>query len=106
MHLFATKLEYVTTTNELIAGTDLEGDDVVSLIRKSFGKNQALFNNAGQSFNHEFYWESIKPNGGGVPSGKLAALIEKDLGGFENFKKEITKAALTAFGSGLTFLIY
>eukprot|EP01036_Dinobryon_divergens_P030249 gene30249-39463_t len=97
--------KYVTTTNDLIKGTDLEGDDVVSLVKKSFGTNQGLFNNAAQSYNHDFYWKCMKPGGGGKPSGKLAAAIDKDFGSFDNFRKEFVTKALTAFGSGWAWLV-
>lgn len=95
---------YVTTTNDLIKGTDLENADVVTIVRQAFGKNQALFNNAGQSFNHDFYWKSMKPNGGGKPTGKLADLINKAFGSYEKFREEFVKAANTAFGSGWAWL--
>ena len=52
------------------------------------GKNQGLFNNAAQVWNHNFYWNCLKPNGGGVPTGKIAALIDRDLGGYEAFRYE------------------
>lgn len=97
--------KYVTTTNEMIKGTDMEGDDVITILRKAHASNnQGLFNNAAQSFNHEFYWQSMKPNGGGLPSGKLLELINKDFGSYDNFRKEFTTAALTAFGSGWAWL--
>ena len=101
---FLLKLD-VTTTNDLIKGTELEGDDVISIVKKSFGTNQALFNNAGQSYNHAFYWESMKPGGGGLPTGKIAALIDKDFGSYESFRKEFVTKALTAFGSGWAWLV-
>ena len=84
----------------------MENDDVVTIIRKSFGLNQGLFNNAGQAFNHEFYWNSMKPNGGGLPTGRIAELIEKDLGGYDKFRKDFSNAALTAFGSGWAWLTH
>lgn len=95
---------YVTVANEMIKGTDLESADVETIVRQSFGKNQALFNNAGQAFNHDFYWKSMKPNGGGKPTGKLADLINKDFGSYEKFREEFVKAAVTAFGSGWAWL--
>ena len=61
--------KYVATTNALVKGTEMENDDVVSVLRKANGKNQALFNNAAQCYNHAFYWENMKPKGGGQPSG-------------------------------------
>lgn len=96
--------KYVATTNDMIKGTDMEGDDAVTIARKAYGNNQGLFNNAGQSFNHKFYWESMKPNGGGMPGAKLMALIEKDFGSYDNFRKEFVTAANTAFGSGWAWL--
>jgi len=98
--------KYVTTTNALIAGTELESADIETIVRASYGKNQGLFNNAAQSYNHAFYWDSIKPNGGGKPTGKLAALIDRDFGSFDKFKAELTNAALTAFGSGWAWLVW
>jgi superoxide dismutase, Fe-Mn family len=52
--------KYVTTTNSMIAGTEMEKDDVVTILRKAYGKNQPLFNNAAQSYNHAFYWDCMK----------------------------------------------
>lgn len=98
--------KYVTTTNEMIKGTEMENDDVVTLIRKAHGKNQPLFNNVGQVFNHDFYWKSMKPNGGGKPSGRLAAAIDRDFGSYEKFREAFTKAANTAFGSGWGWLVH
>jgi Fe-Mn family superoxide dismutase len=98
--------KYVTTTNDMIKGTDMENDDVESIIRKSFGKNQPLFNNAGQSFNHDFYWKSMKPNGGGEPKGRLAELIKNDFGSYKKFREEFAKSANGVFGSGWTWLVW
>ena len=56
----------------MVAGTELEGKDVITVLRKAYGTNQGLFNNAAQSYNHAFYWDCMKPNGGGKPTGKLA----------------------------------
>ncbi len=89
----------------MIKGTDMEKDNIVTIVKKSFGNNQGLFNNAGQSFNHDFYWNSMKPNGGGKPTGQIAALIDKDFGSYDNFRKEFVNAALTAFGSGWAWLV-
>jgi Fe-Mn family superoxide dismutase len=92
--------KYVTVTNSMIAGTELEGSDVVTILRKAHGENQGLFNNAAQSWNHAFYWECMKSGGGGAPTGKVAELIEKYLGGYEKFKADFATAGNTAFGSG------
>jgi len=98
--------KYVTTTNTMIAGTELEGADVVTILRNAYGKNQGLFNNAAQSFNHAFYWDCMKPNGGGKPSGALMAAIEKDFGSFDKFVDDFKAAGNTAFGSGWAWLVH
>lgn len=97
--------KYVNTANDMIAGTDMEGDDAVTLLKKSYGNNQGLFNNAAQSFNHAFYWNCMKPGGGGKPTGKLMEMIEKDFGSFEAFETEFKAAGATAFGSGWAWLV-
>lgn len=60
----------------------------------------------GQSFNHDFYWKSMKPNGGGQPSGRLLAAIQQSFGSYEAFRAEFTNAANTAFGSGWAWLVH
>ena len=69
------------------------------------GKNQGLFNNAAQVWNHNFYWNCMKPNGGGKPTGKLAEHIEKDFGGFDAFRKQFAADSNGNFGSGWTWLV-
>mmetsp|Transcript_65922 Transcript_65922/g.148769 ORF Transcript_65922/g.148769 Transcript_65922/m.148769 type:complete len:232 (-) Transcript_65922:171-866(-) len=99
--------KYVSVTNEMIAGTEMEDDDVEAIIMKAHeSKNQGLFNNAAQSWNHAFYWECMKSGGGGKPSGKLAEMIDRDFGSFDDFKKEFAVAGNTAFGSGWAWLNY
>lgn len=98
--------KYVTVTNEMIAGTEMEGDDVVDIMKKAYGSNQGLFNNAAQSFNHAFYWQCMKKDGGGLPTGKLAEMIDASFGSFDEFKKEFGTAGNTAFGSGWAWLVY
>jgi len=99
--------KYVATANTLIAGTDLEKGDLVSIIKaaKASG-NQGLFNNAAQVWNHSFYWECMKPSGGGLPTGKLLDLIISSFGSYEKFRAEFENAGLTAFGSGWAWLVY
>jgi len=97
--------KYVTTTNAMIAGTELEGADVVTILRDAHGKDQGLFNNAAQSFNHAFYWNCMKPNGGGQPTGKLMEMIVKDFGSYDKFVEEFKTAGNTAFGSGWAWLV-
>mmetsp|Transcript_9926 Transcript_9926/g.28188 ORF Transcript_9926/g.28188 Transcript_9926/m.28188 type:complete len:234 (-) Transcript_9926:531-1232(-) len=99
--------KYVAVTNEMIAGTEMEGDDVEAIIIKAHeASNQGLFNNAAQSWNHAFYWDCMAPNGGGAPSGKLAEMIDSAFGSFDDFKKEFAVAGNTAFGSGWAWLAY
>jgi Fe-Mn family superoxide dismutase len=84
----------------------LEGADVVTILRKAHGNNQGLFNNAAQSFNHAFYWNCMKAGGGGLPTGKLATMIDEAFGSFENFATEVKTAGNTAFGSGWAWLVW
>ena len=93
---------YVTNLNNLIAGTEFESADLESIVRKAQG---GLFNNAAQVWNHTFYWNCLKPNGGGEPTGKLAEAIDASFGSFEAFKAEFTKTAIGTFGSGWGWLV-
>jgi len=97
---------YVTKLNELIAGTEFEKLSLEEIIKKSSkDSKQAIFNNAAQHWNHSFFWECLKPNGGGKPSGDIAKKIESDLGGYEKFAKDFKEAAITQFGSGWAWLV-
>lgn len=93
---------YVTNLNKLIEGTDFAKASLEEIIKKSDG---GIFNNAAQVWNHTFYWHSMKPKGGGVPSGKLAEQINKDFGSFDKFKEEFANAGATQFGSGWAWLV-
>lgn len=93
---------YVTNLNNLIAGTEFESVDLETIVRKSQG---GLFNNAAQVWNHTFYWNCLKPNGGGAPTGKLAEAIDDAFGSFDAFKAEFTKTAIGTFGSGWAWLV-
>jgi Fe-Mn family superoxide dismutase len=97
---------YVTNTNKLIAGTDLESADLDTLVRKSAGDpaKAGLFNNAAQVWNHTFYWHCLKPNGGGKPAGAIAGRIQADFGSYEKFLEDFKNAAVTQFGSGWAWL--
>src|SRR5271166_6596723 len=92
---------YVDKLNELVAGAKLQHASLQEIIKATDG---ALFNNAGQHFNHSFYWQCMKPNGGGEPTGKLAAAIKKSLGSFEKFRKQFNEVADGLFGSGWAWL--
>ena len=93
---------YVTNLNNLIKGTEFENASLEDIIRKSSG---GIFNNAAQVWNHTFLWNSMSPDGGGAPSGALAAAIDKKWGSFDKFKEEFNKAAAGNFGSGWTWLV-
>lgn len=93
---------YVDNLNKLIEGTGLAGASLEDIIRQSEG---GVFNNAAQTWNHTFYWQSMKPNGGGQPTGELAAAITRDFGSFETFVRDLSEAALTQFGSGWAWLV-
>ncbi len=93
---------YVTNLNNLIKGTEFENLALEEIIKKSSG---GIFNNAAQVWNHTFYWNCLKPNGGGEPGGKLADAIKAKFGSFEEFKKQFSQTAITTFGSGWGWLV-
>ena len=95
---------YVETGNKLLEGSGLEGASLEEIVKQSYGKNQALFNNAGQHFNHLHFWNWMKPNGGGAIPGALEAKIKEDLGGVEKFKEDFIEAGKGQFGSGWAWL--
>ncbi len=98
---------YITKLNELIAGTELEKASLEDIIAQSAGKadKAVLFNNAAQHWNHTFFWRSMKPNGGGKPSGELAKKIDEDFGSYDKFVEAFKNAAATQFGSGWAWLV-
>lgn len=93
---------YVTNLNNLVPGTEFEGNSLEEIVKSSSG---GIFNNAAQVWNHTFYWNSLSPNGGGEPDGALANAINRTFGSFEQFKEEFTKCAVTTFGSGWAWLV-
>jgi superoxide dismutase, Fe-Mn family len=93
---------YATNLNNLIKGTEFENSALEEIVKKSAG---GVFNNAAQVWNHTFYWNSMKPNGGGAPTGPLADAINAKWGSFDKFKEEFTKCAVGTFGSGWAWLV-
>ena len=96
---------YVTNGEKLLEGSGLEILSLEDIVKESYGKNQGLFNNAGQHYNHVHFWNWMKPNGGGnkLP-GALQAAIDSDLGGFDKFRADFINAGTTQFGSGWAWL--
>jgi len=93
---------YVNNLNKLIPGTEFENKSLEDIIRKAAG---GIFNNGAQVWNHTFYWNCMKPQGGGEPTGALAAAIQKSFGSFADFKEKFSAAAATLFGSGWAWLV-
>ena len=93
---------YVTNLNRLIKGTVYEDMDLKDIIAKS--KSGAIFNNAGQTLNHNLYFLQFSPKGGGVPTGKLAKAINKEWGSFDKFKEELMRRGNGLFGAGWIWL--
>ena len=94
---------YVTNLNNAIAGTELEGKSLEELMTVA-GSNTAVRNNGGGHWNHSLFWQILSPNGGGAPTGELAAAIDAKFGSFDAFKETFNKAAATRFGSGWAWL--
>lgn len=98
---------YVTNLNNLVKDTDLAGkslEDIVVAVAGDAAK-AGVFNNAAQVWNHTFYWHSMSPNGGGKPTGAIAAKIDADFGSYDKFVEEFKAAATTQFGSGWAWLV-
>ncbi|MCP9902772.1 superoxide dismutase [Cyanobium sp. BA5m-10] len=98
---------YVTNLNNLVAGTDLEDkslEDTITAVAGDGGK-AGVFNNAAQVWNHSFYWQCMKPGGGGQPTGALADKINADFGSYEAFVEQFKTAGATQFGSGWAWLV-
>ena len=95
---------YVENLNKLVAGTPLADETSLEAVVKKAPQGP-VFNNAAQVWNHTFYWNGLKPKGGGEPKGKLAEAIAKDFGSFAKFKEEFAAKAVGNFGSGWTWLV-
>ena len=96
---------YVTNGNNAIKGTEFEGKSLEEIVKGSYNKNAAVFNNAGQHYNHIHFWKWMKPNGGGSKlPGRLEKKINEDLGGLEKFKTDFAAAGVGQFGSGWCWL--
>ncbi len=98
---------YVDKLNRLAAGTEFADLPLEQVVMRSAGQadKTAIFNNAAQMWNHTFYWNSLKPNGGGLPAGSLKDKINAAFGGFSEFRKQFVDAAAGQFGSGWAWLV-
>lgn len=93
---------YVDKLNGLVPGSEYEGKGLEEIIQSASGP---VFNNAAQIWNHTFYWHCLSPNGGGAPTGAVAAAIDEAFGSFEDFKAKFTDKAINNFGSSWTWLV-
>ena len=98
---------YVTNLNKLIEGTAHEKASLEEIVKAASGdpSKAGLFNNASQVWNHTFYWHSMKPGGGGKPTGKIAELIDRDFGSYDEFASAFKAAGGGQFGSGWAWLV-
>jgi Fe-Mn family superoxide dismutase len=98
---------YVDNLNKLIAGTPLESKSLEEIITASAGDSSkaGLFNNAAQVWNHTFFWNCMRPGGGGRPKGDPAARIDSTFGSYEKFAEQFKAAAVGRFGSGWAWLV-
>jgi Fe-Mn family superoxide dismutase len=97
---------YIDKLNELVAGTPYQSMSLEEVVKRSAGneKDKAIFNNAGQAWNHDFYWHSMAPKGG-EPAGKIKDALQSSFGGLKEFKEAFSKAAVAHFGSGWAWLV-
>lgn len=98
---------YVTTLNKLVQGTPLASQSLEQMIRATAGDKSKtqIFNNAAQAWNHSFFWNCMRPNGGGRPAGDLLQRLERAFGDFDKFRGQFKEAADTQFGSGWAWLV-
>ena len=93
---------YVVNLNNLQKGTEFESMTLEEIIKKSSG---GIYNNSAQIWNHTFFWNCMKPQGGGAPTGELAKAIDAKWGSYDAFKEAFVKSAVGNFGSGWTWLV-
>ena len=95
---------YTTKLNDSLVGNELENKSIEEILKNLDMNNAALRNNGGGYFNHCLFWESLSPNGGGLPSGRLLDAINSVYKSFESFKNAFSNIAATRFGSGWAWL--
>ena len=97
---------YVDNLNKAVDGTELKGKPLEEIVKATFGDSghAAIYNNAAQAWNHAFYWTSMRPNGGGAPTGAIADHVKDSFGDYTKFRQEFAAAATSQFGSGWIWL--
>lgn len=98
---------YVKKYNAAVEGTPMADKPIEEAIKATAGNpdQKGIFNNGAQAWNHTFYWQCMKPNGGGMPTGAIADKIKSDLGGYDKFVEAFKQAGGTQFGSGWAWLV-
>ncbi len=96
---------YVTNLNKAIEGTPLASQSIEEILKNISKVSAAVRNNGGGHYNHSLFWKVMKPGGGGLPTGDLAAAINRDFGSFDTFKEQFNNAGATRFGSGWAWLL-
>ncbi len=96
---------YISKLNAAIEGTEMAGKSIEDLLFNISSLPMGVRNNGGGYYNHSLFWKVMSPNGGGQPTGELAAAIDKAFGSFDKFKEEFSNAAATRFGSGWAWLV-
>jgi superoxide dismutase, Fe-Mn family len=98
---------YVTTGNNLLKDSGLDGKSLTKVVKASYGKNQPLFNNAGQHYNHLHFWQWMKKGGGGKSlPGRLQKAVDGDLGGYDKMRADFIQAGVGQFGSGWAWIAF
>ncbi len=96
---------YVDNGNKLVSGSEFEGKSMEDIITSSFGKNPGVFNNVAQVYNHNFFWNSLSPKGGGAMPAALETKIKDAFGSVDEFNEAFTQGGITQFGSGWVWLV-
>ena len=97
-------LAYVNNGNAALKGTEWEGKPLEEIVKGSFGKNAAVFNNAGQHYNHIHFWKWMKPRGGGKIPGEVEKALKDAFGSVDKAKEDLVQAGVSQFGSGWAWL--
>jgi len=105
IHFSKHHLAYANNLNKAVSGSEMANMPIEEVLKRLDPENKAVRNNGGGYYNHNLFWEVLGPNKGGIPQGNLAEAINRDFGSFEDFKNQITDAAMKQFGSGWAWLV-